>query len=303
MADSAHHIYWPAINTSDLQQGDILLPTEELSEVFGQVHKDFADDKYNAFLVLTQTCDLVRNRGPEPCKSQYVNLAAVRPLEHVLHALLDVICEPVKLRKKRVNGAYILDTRNSAERLLGRIVNQNEESLGIFYLPPHAEVGIAYHSVALLQVSIALRAEDYYSVCVGARRGRLTEVYRDRLGWIVGNLFSRIATDDVSRKHREDFVKCFLYPSEYIENPPEWVPRASVASVNRAAVDIRKMGRDEIISMLKAHKPDAPLEVAIERVVQAVREAAGEVRHEVTANIAQQLRNDDVFKQAVRPSD
>lgn len=297
-----NRIYAPIEQGDDLQQGDVLLPTKELREVFTEVHQHFLDDKYKAFLVLTQTCDLVRNRGFDPCKSQYINLAVVRPIEDVLFALLDVVCEPVKLNKKRIKGFYTSQSKNSAERLLGRIINQNEDAMGIFYLPPDTSVKIAYHSVALLQVNIALRSKEHYGTCVDARRGRLDPVYRDRLGWIIGNLFSRIATDDVSNKQKGSFIKSFLGPSDYIEKPPKWTPKESIDYVKKTVIDARKMGDDEIISILTEHKPEPPIEIALRQVMVTVSEATGGITEETAKNIEDRLRSDDIFKAVLKGS-
>ena len=74
----------------DLFQGDIIQPNEDVRLIFEKVHKHFIDPKYSAFLVLTQTCDLVR-RNEEQCKARYINLAVIRPLEYVLLSYLDII--------------------------------------------------------------------------------------------------------------------------------------------------------------------------------------------------------------------
>src|SRR6266567_6106288 len=64
----------------DLCQGDVLKKTDVIRAVLEQVHPHYLKDDYTHFVVLTQTCDLVRREGGR-CGSRYITLAAVRPLE------------------------------------------------------------------------------------------------------------------------------------------------------------------------------------------------------------------------------
>lgn len=86
--------------------------------------------------------------------------------------------------------------RNRANDLIDRIINQNEAALGIFYLHPEASIGIAESSIVLLRVSIALRAAEHYDTLVAARRGRLHPEFANKLGWLCGNLHSRVGIRD-----------------------------------------------------------------------------------------------------------
>jgi hypothetical protein len=94
MNEPVHFTYQSFKEDDDLQQGDILLPKEEICSILKDVHPHFLDSKYNGFLVLSQTCDLVR-RDSAGCKTRYINLAAIRPLEDILFNLLDKLCRKV----------------------------------------------------------------------------------------------------------------------------------------------------------------------------------------------------------------
>ena len=170
MSKPAHWTYEDCADHPDLAQGDIIKATEQVKSVLKEVHPDFLDGKYSAFLVLTQTCDLVR-RGGGNCASRYINLAVVRPLVAVLTTRLDQTCRPVKLGDVCVKGLYLTEKKLKARQLVTRILNQNEQKLGLFYLHPDVSVHIAQPSVALLQVSIALRAREHYTALVEARTG------------------------------------------------------------------------------------------------------------------------------------
>jgi hypothetical protein len=88
-----HWTYAPCVSTAELEQGDILRPTQRLRAIFSEVHPHFQDDKYLGFLISTQSCDLVR-RHDAP-KASYINLAAIRPLSQVLHKVLSHVTTPL----------------------------------------------------------------------------------------------------------------------------------------------------------------------------------------------------------------
>lgn len=79
----------------DLRQGDILEPSTSLRDVLREVHPHFLDPQYTAFLITTQTCDLVRRGKPRTCSTGYVNIVVVRSIEDVLHDLISHRCKPV----------------------------------------------------------------------------------------------------------------------------------------------------------------------------------------------------------------
>jgi hypothetical protein len=96
----------------------------------------------------------------------------------------------------RVPGVYYDDGRADIKQLIERIINQNEQALGLFYLEPDGDLKLAVPSVALLRVSIALRSREHYGVVAAARVGRLQSPFRNKLGWLAGNLYSRVDTPD-----------------------------------------------------------------------------------------------------------
>ena len=153
----------------DLSQGDILARTEDLRSIFKDAHADFLSDEYTGFLVLTQTCDLERRDG-SPCKSPYVNLAGIRPLKGILSSLLGRIqLHPVTLNERAVPGLFAVEGYSHAKMLLERIFNQNEHAMGLFYLHREVDLEIAEPSVALLQVSISIRARALRDSQSGSR--------------------------------------------------------------------------------------------------------------------------------------
>jgi hypothetical protein len=296
---AAHWTYCTFEAGSDLRQGDLIAPTKEVRAVLDEVHPHFLDAKYRAFMVLTQTCDLVRGRGFDPCKSPYVNLAAVRVLGDVLPGLLDRACDRVKVRKRSVPGLYYADSRSKAEMLLARIVNQNEQALGLFYLHPDADVRIAEPCVALLQVSIALRAREHYEALVDARSGRLDPTFQCKLGWLTGNLFSRVATRDWTNRGREDLAKQFLHEHASSPSGLRWAPRESVEEAGRSGVDVSGMTADEAFSTIIGHRPKTAKETAIDRMVAILEDVALGIDTEDIKKVRDRLASDSLLEAAL----
>src|SRR5690606_8754619 len=79
--------------------------------------------------------------------------------------------------------------------LFERIFNQNEQSLGLFFLHEDSDSGIYEASIAMLRISVALKNEHYHTL-MNSRKGRLNEEFRAKLGWLIGNLYARPATRD-----------------------------------------------------------------------------------------------------------
>jgi hypothetical protein len=296
-----HFTYQP-VEESDrhLCQGDILRPNDKLREVLGQVHPHFTDDKYSAFLVLTQTCDLVP-RAERECRSRYVTLCVVRALRDVLIPLLDRECGKLRVRGHIVEGVYAEDSRYRAKQLLERILNQNAQAEGLFYLHSDSAVGIVERSVAMLQVSFAVRAHEHYDTLVRARTGRLKEQFQSKLGWLMGYLFSRVATEDMDSGQRDRLVAEMLDPpDDSDETVPRWVPRANISEANKARADVAGKRRPEIATILMKHRPTPPKDIAIRSVVTSLREVFPGISEEQITDFKNRLAGDAVFESACK---
>ena len=282
------HFTYAAFEASDdLQQGDILQPTDSLRSVFREVHPYFLDEKYTGFTVLTQTCDLVR-RNDGRCKTDYVNVAVIRPLPDVLSSLIEKLCRTV------AQGVYLKDDRGKADQLLVRIFNQNERALGVFYLHPDVAVRIAEPSVAMLQVSIALRAQEHYAELVEARTGRITEAFQAQLGWLVGHLFSRVATRDWDEATATDMADELLEQSR-------WVTKKDLNRMQRqAGARIEGISREDFDRLCERYMPPPPKTRAIQRVMWVLAERAPEISHAALRKIRNALAQDEEFSSIFR---
>ncbi|MBS0165520.1 MAG: hypothetical protein JSR29_05545 [Nitrospira sp.] len=172
-----------------LQQGDILAKTPELISVIEQVHPYYKNSTYTHFIVLTQSCDLVRRDGTNP-KSHYLTLAAIRPLTIVIERELQ------KYQSDLARKAMVC--KDSLRERLNHFVEQllNNNSGEFFYLHPQPDLGFSEPSCAFLRLSVSIKSSMHYQTCYNARLLSLDQIFQSKLGWLVGNMYSRVGTDD-----------------------------------------------------------------------------------------------------------
>jgi len=193
---ATHYVYEDPSRT-ELMQGDVLQRTPELCAILDEFHPHYAKHPdYKYFMVLTQSCDLVR-RGGGPCASPYITIAAVRPVQEVLWREAAKDQEPWQ-QKTRVVGKRLRDT---LALFLHRLMDNNET--GFFYLHPEVALGLHEPCCAFLALSVALKA-DHYDVCLAAKILQLKEPFQAKLGWLIGNMYSRIGTAEWDTNYSGD---------------------------------------------------------------------------------------------------
>lgn len=184
------HFTYSTPNLTQLKQGDILQKSEEIKKILENVHPHYLKEDYKYFIILTQTCDLVK-RGEKPCKSRYISIAAVRPLELLIER--EIKKEQRNLLEKK--GRFLdISKRYKFIQFLERLLNNNESDY--FYLHEDTAMQFPDSCVAFLRLSVALKAELHYDNCLKAKILELKEVFQAKLGWLVGNMYSRIGTED-----------------------------------------------------------------------------------------------------------
>lgn len=267
---AVHWTYAACAPGSDLDQGDVLSPTPELRAILNGVHPHFCDAKYLGFLIATQSCDLVRRSGSRPTAS-YISIAVIRSLRQVLPRLLLQVADPVAAGVP----IFPVSAKLEAKRFLTRLFDQNEQALGLFYLHEDAEIQLGEPSVAFLRVKVALRA-DHYDVLLDARRGHLNSEFRAKLGWLLGNLYSRAATTDWAdvdggRAKRDALVDKYLQDARTGAGPA-WIEDDVLAAANAAGAPLTSGDIASLCAELAKHTPTPKVEqLADEAVAQALK--------------------------------
>lgn len=289
------HWTYTDIAGTNLAQGDILLPNDELLAALQQVHGWFADTKYLGFLVLSQSCDLIR-RNDEPCNTPYITIAAIRPLRQVLLKLL-------RQQLKCIGDRHFLSSeKNRAHDFLNRVINQNEAALGLFYLHPEAKIGIAEESVALLRVSVALRAREHYDTLLSARTGSLQAEFVSKLGWLCGNLFSRVGVTDwnegQARKEQSKKLVEDLLGGMTDQSPKFIDSRRFEKEFKAGKLELKDVTPEQIEAELAKWKGPTFKETALQAVERILAEQ--QIDAAVIERAKRSLSNDATFTNAVK---
>lgn len=181
---------------STLMQGDILARTPELESVLTDVHQYFLDEKFLHFMVITQSCDLQR-RGKNECKAPYISLAVVRSFEDAIQKELERICNSSRT-PALASKTFVSDTlKSKLSNSVTSLVNNNLQ--GYFFLKADAQSGVSIDSCAFLRVSIPLKTMHYKKL-LEAKRMQLSDVFQAKLGWLIGDVYSRIGTPDFDKE-------------------------------------------------------------------------------------------------------
>lgn len=176
---------------STLMKGDLLEKTEFLERVLEKeyvgTNKLLLDSEY--FVVLTQSCDLVRlKKNP---KSPFITIASVQHLESALNDHTSKIKDQnIDSQLNICNLSYRTQTLQYLERLL----NNSEKSH--YCLPVECHSNFSKDYCIVLNLSVAISSE-YYNRCLEAKIGQMEEIFAAKLGWMAGNQFSRVATPDI----------------------------------------------------------------------------------------------------------
>lgn len=233
-----------------LKQGDLLRVTDELREVLEKFHPHYAQNpNYPFLIVLTQSCDLVIAQGK--CRSRYITLAAVRPLETLIERELE---KHQRSSIETANKICSTDRRYWLKDFFMKLLNNNLSEY--FYLAEEPELGIHNPHVAFLALSVAIKSE-HYQACLTERFGQLNEIFRAKLGWLVGDIYSRVATPDwvPTRVNQEAFGAMI---EQMLDGIAIWVPPQFLEKL-KAAQDRRRrklqdrnfrLPRDEILRLL-----------------------------------------------------
>jgi hypothetical protein len=189
---------WPghityATPEASLQQGDVIRRTEQIDSVLQDVHPHYLKEDYRYLMVLTQTCDLVRGRiGPSGrCKARYISVAAVRPFATVIRRELSkYLRHPFEQAHRLCDEKHRVSVRDFVAKLL------NNNAAEYFYLHSEPSAGFNQPHCAFLTLSIALKSELHYEKCLDAKLLQLSDSFQHKLGWLTGNLYSRVGTED-----------------------------------------------------------------------------------------------------------
>lgn len=236
-----HFTYNLELDDSTLKQGDILEKTSQLNDLLAQYHSHYTNSEYTHFQVLTQSCDLVR-RGSGVCSARYLTIAAVRSFDTVVErAILSEAKKNVEL-----DGKLFCSDSHKARlaSIISTLLNNNAKEF--FYLHASPRNKLINDSTTFLHLSVAIKADEHYDLCLGAKVLELKENFRAKLGWMVGNIYSRVGTEDFvpgAVKDQKDFKQ---YIDDVLEKHIGWVPSSAFSEFKKLAQENEGLTFDEI---------------------------------------------------------
>jgi hypothetical protein len=286
-----HWTYEKIQPDSDLCQGDILEPTEELGNLFKKIHPHFTQPKYLGFFVLTQSCDLSRRKEKgNKCSATHICLSVIRSLQ-------DVIRDSLKNHFGFLApGVYAQHMKRTVEMMVERLMNQNENTLGLFYLYPNVDAGITLHSVAILRVAISVKAIENYETLVRARVGRLSKEFQPKLGWMVGNLYSRVGVRDWKEEKEGEEEKIIKEILCFTREEPIWLDSRLYKKIIKEYPDFNNFSSTEQTKIIKNSSPTPPKEKAIEIIAKTVKQVSPRIPEDALEKIKNRLINDEQFE-------
>lgn len=273
---------------ADLHQGDVLARTPELVALLDRYHTHYAHKPDNShFIVLTQSCDLAR-RGGAACKAPYISLAPVRPLSHILDKLIAASAAP------GIDAEIAVCTerkRNKLYQFLERLLNNNETSY--FYLRPVPEADFREPGCGILGLPISLRAQEHYATMLAARLFGLDDTFQAKLGWLVGQLFSRVGTKDWPQKELKREIHAQL------DSAALWVDDKKLNDLKRLVSQWRDSNPGAVLDDAQLTKFVDQIRSRKERSIERIKEIVSEKFPDITPQqlntLTQKLKDDETL--------
>ncbi len=292
-SDFIPHFTYKNPNSKDLEQGDILSLKALKASIEG-VHDYYSKhSSYTHFMVATQSCDLVRR--PHDCKARSITLVPVRPVEEIL------IRELRKFQYSRLEKtANVLKKsfQPKIENFVKRLMNNNNPEY--FYLHGQSEATIMEDSCAVLRVSISIRISEHYETCLSARKISLQEQFQAKLGWLVGNIYSRVGTEDWVPNNSTNKKFAEIVQAKLV-NLCSWIDDEKLEKANKELTKYEKtelvaLGSDRVLDYLNNIELLDKRQIAIERATQKLKKNYPEAdEQQFQKDLEQDIRFNQLF--------
>ena len=283
-----------------LTQGDVIARTDEVVGKIGQAHQYYADaPDYTHFVVLTQSCDLVKRQGR--FKAPYITVAAAKPLRGAIEKFFEHQSRNVKGADFSFHSSSLM---GKAKQLLERHINNTEPER--FFLPKSGHPNIPEDLVVFLRLTIALRQEHYDALAV-AKIAELADVFRAKLGWLKGNIYSRVAVPDLEDRGLDaSNIKANFY-NEYIPRDKTVWLSGLQADLLRKIVNAKRkelnrdLSADEVFRMIEEDIPE-DTQIIAKNIVDRLKknQLLGKDDEELAKRFTQVISNEPTLRSLVK---
>ncbi|TNH40962.1 hypothetical protein [Paracoccus haeundaensis] len=274
-------------------QGDILARTHEINDILKQVHPHFHDHPKNLFfMVLTQSCDLVVRSAGGKCKAPYISIAPVRSLDlvierHISQANAAAVTADLPVLSDKV--------KSKASEFLSRLINNNEP--GYFFLEGQG-TALGSDCAAFLNLSIALKSDLHFAACKRAKVLQLRAEFQAKLGWLVGQLYSRIGTQDWEQASLQRKISGLLREAAI------WVPDSTISHLEKEFAKRAGEGVDTPMTPHEISKAVAKApkrkDAVLEQATKIIAAVLGAERHAEVEKLRKRLEADSSLTSLLR---
>lgn len=273
---------------ASLRQGDLLLRTKRLKEALDEGHKHYASHPdYTHFLVLTQSCDLAV-RGADSFRAPYITICAIKALDSYLEKKLAGVFAntggPLRIGR--------LAMQRAAEGIVNRLISNTSDE--VFFLDAFVAKSVGEPMCAFLQLSIALHSR-HYDALLAAKQAEMTDVFAAKLGWMTGNLYSRVATPDLYETNPEAAAVFQEKMKEVIlHKDTVWLDKRQIKTYEKAIAEAeRQKGKELTIDEARrlAELCPKPIHELSSAVMAEIAESGVQVEDKVLRAIRSRIEN------------
>jgi hypothetical protein len=246
-----HFTYENVPDKSNLKQGDLLERTPEINQILAEFHPHYyTNEKNKYFAVLTQSCDLIRRNGL-PLSTPYITIASVRHINEAINREV----EKKQLSKYEQKFDYLTDrTRPKLKQFLERIYNNNESKY--FFYSQDIDHGLEDDYCAFLELSIPLKSAEHYEKLLNAKKLQLKESFQHKLGYLVGNNYARVGTEDwvpdnISPDEFSEKIEIYLNSDEIVWISDEIHKELTKRLKSRELTDINDKDFSDLVKVIR----------------------------------------------------
>ncbi|MBX3176578.1 MAG: hypothetical protein KF886_04400 [Candidatus Hydrogenedentes bacterium] len=281
------HFTYAAPN-GDLQQGDLIERKElEQSGVIAELSTLPPNVEY--IIVVTQSCDMVKQR----IKADHIALVPAISLSEIIG---ERISKTQTLEVSKRAGICGINHKDKHAGFLKKLLNNNEPQY--FYFHEEHQFSLEKPLCALLRRQVVVPTEPYYDRIVAARVLALNEEFRAKLGWLVGSIYGRVATQDWPEEDADEVIETILTGACGWEKHDR-LKAAEQARKTGETIPTEKTALAEYIRNI--HIPTRQ-----EQILSSVREVmrrvvlSGKSGEEVAEEVCRKLAADAAFKKSTK---
>lgn len=242
--------------TPNLEQGDLIPRNAPAIDVVLRKYHQYQVEKpgNDFFAVLTQSCDLVAHDGAQ-CKARYLVLAPVRPLRLIVNKEFRAFILPTPGGLVRLGST---ETSARFDAFLEKVINNNDPRF--FFLHADPGRGIAEDMCIMLALSVSIRAE-HYATCLAGRTAQLDDLFQAKLGWLLGQQYSRVGTPDWDEETLAAKIAALSDQSMTWLPPDQFEQMKRQVEAFAAATPDGVLSEEDLLQMRKKCRPKVDLAI------------------------------------------